>query len=127
MMENERKAEIKSYYSQELLDGVKPMDAETAEFLWNMMNGIGEQGMKADAESKIASRLKAEDERRNKQLMELSKEELEERKRNAYITSTIAVNRAIDILERYAKWQEETARELRTDEHEIQSTIKTFI
>ena len=60
-------------------------------------------------------------------MTELSKEELEKRKRNAYITSTIAVNRAIDILERYAKWQEETAKELRTDEHEIQSTVKTFI
>lgn len=60
-------------------------------------------------------------------MTELSKEELEKRKRNAYITSTIAVNRAIDILERYAKWQEETAKELNTDELEIQSTVKTFI
>ena len=83
--------------------------------------------MKEYAESKIASRIKAEDERRNKQLMELSKEELEERKRNAYITSTIAVNRALDILERYVKWQEETAKELNTDELEIQSTVKKFI
>lgn len=60
-------------------------------------------------------------------MTELSKEELEERKRNAYITSTIAVNRALDILERYAKWQEETAKELNTTEDEIQKTVKTFI
>ena len=38
---------IKGYYSQELLDGVKPIDAETAEFLWNMMTtGTGEPTMK---------------------------------------------------------------------------------
>lgn len=42
---------IKGYYSQELLDGVKPIDAETAEFLWNMMNGIGEQRMSKTPEA----------------------------------------------------------------------------
>lgn len=51
-----RQAEIKSYYSQELLDGVKPINAETAEFLWNMMTGIGERRMKANARERLISK-----------------------------------------------------------------------